>query len=67
MKKQAFILNNRIKQPTSSRERKNPASMVFKESKYIKNIVLHRIELLKKSRPRYSFVCSCIWYLRSTP
>lgn len=30
--------------------------MVFKESKYIKNIVLHRIELLKKSRPRYSFV-----------
>lgn len=56
MKKQAFILNNRIKQSTSSRERKKPASMVFKESKYIKNIVLHRIELFKKSRPRYSFV-----------
>lgn len=56
MKKQAFIMNNRIKQPTSSRERKKPASMVFKESKYIKNIVLHRIELFKKSRPRYSFV-----------
>lgn len=41
MKKQAFILNNRIKQPTSSWERKKPTSMVFKESEYMKNIVLH--------------------------
>lgn len=56
MKKQAYILNNRIKQPTSREREKKPTSMVFKESEYIKNIVLHQIELLKKSRPRYSFV-----------
>lgn len=36
MKKQGFILNNRIKQPTSPRERKKPMSMVFKKKQIYK-------------------------------